>query len=384
MTSNGEFIPAEAFPPGDYLREELEAREWTQSDLSEILGKSLPLVNEVILGKREITPATAQALAAALGTSAQFWLNLEATYRLYVESQRSSSDDASVSRRATVYSKVPVKEIVKRGWIEKSSNVDVLERNVCRFLEISNIEDEPDFIPHAARKSASYDGVNTSQRAWLYRARQLGRIARVERTFTSTSVSRAIGSLTRLLETPEEARHVSKILSEHGIRLVIVEPISKTKIDAVTFWLDRRSPVIAMSLRYDRIDWFWFTLIHELRHVENGDGKDTLRPIIDDLEALRSKEAPESEKRINRWAADRIIPSAEMDEFVARTRPLYSRARIMNFAKRIKVHPGLVVGQLHHRDEVGYSHSRNLLVKIREHVISSTLTDGWGFVPLSL
>jgi HTH-type transcriptional regulator/antitoxin HigA len=70
------------FPPGDFLREELEARGWSQKDLAEILGRPFQTVNAIINGKKEITPETAIALAAALGTSAEFWLNLETAHRL--------------------------------------------------------------------------------------------------------------------------------------------------------------------------------------------------------------------------------------------------------------------------------------------------------------
>lgn len=72
--------PAEAFAPGEILKEELKAREWTQRDLAEILGRPFVLVNEIIAGKRGITPETAKELAAALGTSPEFWLNLESAY----------------------------------------------------------------------------------------------------------------------------------------------------------------------------------------------------------------------------------------------------------------------------------------------------------------
>lgn len=77
-----ERVPAEVFPPGAFIREELEARGWTQRDLAEILGRPLSAINQIILAKRGITPKTAQELAAAFGTSAQFWLNLETAYRL--------------------------------------------------------------------------------------------------------------------------------------------------------------------------------------------------------------------------------------------------------------------------------------------------------------
>ena len=75
--------PAEVFPPGEFLREELEARGWTQDDLAAILGRTTTTVNQIIGGQRSITPATARGLAAALGTTPQFWLNLESAYQLW-------------------------------------------------------------------------------------------------------------------------------------------------------------------------------------------------------------------------------------------------------------------------------------------------------------
>ncbi len=73
---------AQVFPPGDFIREELDARGWTQRDLAEIIDRPLQAVNAIVNGKKEITPATAVALAAAFDTSPEFWLNLESAYQL--------------------------------------------------------------------------------------------------------------------------------------------------------------------------------------------------------------------------------------------------------------------------------------------------------------
>ena len=77
-----ERIPAEVFPPGEFLREELEARRWTQTEFAEIISRPTRLVNEIIAVKRGVTPDTARALAAAFGTSAQLWMNMETSYQL--------------------------------------------------------------------------------------------------------------------------------------------------------------------------------------------------------------------------------------------------------------------------------------------------------------
>ena len=76
-----------AFPPGDHIREEIEDRGWTQSDLARIMGRPVQVINELINGRKAITARTARELEAALGPSAELWMNLETSYRLYKEGQ---------------------------------------------------------------------------------------------------------------------------------------------------------------------------------------------------------------------------------------------------------------------------------------------------------
>ena len=86
----------EVFPPGEFLREELEARNWTQTELAEIIGRPVRLINEIIAGKKAITPETAIQLGESLGTGADVWMNLESQYQL---SKVRGADDL-IARRA--------------------------------------------------------------------------------------------------------------------------------------------------------------------------------------------------------------------------------------------------------------------------------------------
>ena len=89
-------IAAQVFPPGDFLKEELEARGWTQADLAKILGRPRRLIGEIIEGKRAITAETAWGLGDAFGVDPQFWLNLESAYQL----SRVRPRDTDIATRA--------------------------------------------------------------------------------------------------------------------------------------------------------------------------------------------------------------------------------------------------------------------------------------------
>ncbi|MGD9893927.1 MAG: HigA family addiction module antitoxin [Dehalococcoidia bacterium] len=361
--------PAEVFPPGDFLREELEERGWTQTDLAEILGRPYRVVNEIIAGKRRISPETAKGLAAALGTSPEFWLNLEAAYQLW---RVGTDDDNPVARRARLFTIAPLKELLRRGWIEASDSIDVLEKRVADFYEVDNLDEEPHFAAHAARKSTSYQSTTPAQTAWLFRARKLARTVQVGR-YVRSKLDEAIGKLRLLLHAPQEIRYVPRVLSDAGVRFVIVEALPGTRIDGACFWLDD-SPVVALSLRFDRIDNFWHTLMHELGHVRNGDGFS----LDVDLDARRSEEEPESERLADQFAVEHLIPQEKLDNFVADTRPLYSAVRIQTFAKTCHVHPGIVVGQLQHREEIARANLRKMLIPVRPVISETAVTDGWG------
>ncbi len=367
-------IPAEVFPPGEFIREELEARGWTQGDLAQIMGRPLRLVNELIAGKKQITPETARGLAKAFGDDDPlYWMNLDSAYRL----ANTDPADEAVGRRAKLYSLFPVREMIKRNWIEPSQNLDVIEHRVCRFFDIRSLDERPS-LDHAAL-AAQYNERTSLQFAWLFRAKELAQAVHSV-SYSEQKLKAALKKLKGLLIAPEEICQVSHILAEAGVRLVIVEYLPGAKIDGAAFWLGT-APVIALSLRFDRVDNFWFVLRHEIEHVLNRDGQVMID--IELTENLRRKTAlPPEEVRANLSAEEFCVPGDELRNFIVRVRPLYSEQRILLFARRIGVHPGIVVGQLHFYEEVPYTHFHKYLVKVREIVTQTTITDGWGTVPL--
>ncbi len=364
---------AEAFPPGEFIKDELEARGWTQEDLSEITGLPSPVISNIINAKRAISPDIASSFAAAFGTTAQFWMNLETSYQLFSETRA----DASISRKARLFALAPIKEMVKRGWIEDSKDIDVLETRVLTFLGRNSIDEESQLLYAAKRSTAA---ANPAQVAWVCRARKIAKGVRAAK-FSDKAFADALAKLRDLLVNPEDTQHVAEILAQGGVRLVLIEPLSKGRIDGATLWLDEFSPVIALAMRYDRLDHFWFLLLHECKHVKNHDALGG-KPVLDiDLvgdNATPFEEKTDAEKQADIFAEQFLVEQQEIQNFIKRFRPLYSKQKIKNFAARIGVHPAIVLGQLQHHKEVEWSHSREMLVKVRSFLMSTILTDGWG------
>lgn len=363
---------AEVFAPGDFLKEEIEARGWSQVELAEILGRPPKVVNEIIAGKKAITPETAIQLGEALGTGPELWMNLESQYQL---SKVSVSN--VIPRRAALYSKFPVREMIKRGWVEASDNIQVLEQQFFKFFGINSFDEKPLFA-HAAKKSRIDEDIALAQLAWLIRARAVASTI-VAKAFEPKRLESALAHLSDLRTAPEEVRHVPKVLHEYGIRLVYVEALAGSHIDGACFWLTDAQPVIAMSLRLDRIDNYWFVLRHELEHVRLGHGKKNGFILDVDIDSPVNVEVAKEEKLANDAAAEFCCSQIQLEDFISRVAPYFSEERILLFSKRLGIHPGLVAGQLR-RKLSRYDRWSNHLAKVRLIATKSAPVDGWGMV----
>jgi len=361
--------PAEVFPPGEFIKDELVEREWTQADLAEILGRPVQAINEIVAGKKTITPETARGLGDAFGTGPELWLNLENAFRL----SQTPPPDEGVSQRARLYEVAPVKEMLRRRWIPEADSVDALEASVLRFFEIDSIEDTPT-LAFAAKKTGSYLTTSPAQRAWCYRAKHLAEARNVD-GFTKEKLVEHLPDLRQLAQRVEGVKQVPDFLASVGIRFVVVEHLKSTRIDGAALWLDDNSPVVVMSLRYDRIDNFWFVLAHEIAHIKNGD-----KSVDSDLvgaSAQPTDEKPEVERKADRMATSLLIPTRTLQAFIDRHGPRFSKQVIRGFAQELDIHPGVLVGQLQYRKAISYSHSREMLSPVREIVTEVADTDGW-------
>lgn len=360
-----EYEVAEVFPPGEFLDDELKARNWSQLEFANIIGRSPTVVSMIVTGKRAITPELAKEIGAALGTGPEVWMNLETAYRLWAGEPAPSR----IARRAQLSRRAPIRDMINRGWLRDSESVDVLERDLLEHLQISSLDEHP-HLAHAAKQTHYDRPLTGAQEAWLMRVKRIAGSMPAP-LYSDGKLRRAVESMRPLLSAPDEARHAPRLLLDAGVRFMVVEQLPGLKIDGVCFWLDEQKPVIAMSLRYDRIDNFWFVLRHEIEHVLNRDGV-----VIDDLDPS-SETVSDQEAAANEAAEEFCVSSVDLTDFMERKGPLYTDDKLRRFAKTIQTHSGIVAGQLRRR--LGrYDIFNSHLAKIRHIVTTTALVDGFG------
>jgi HTH-type transcriptional regulator / antitoxin HigA len=306
----------------------------------------------------------------AFGVAASEWLRREAEYRLSL----ASTDTRQIKNRAKLHGLAPIKELQKRGWIRSDEDAAV-EQELLRFFGISSLDEEPS-VHGAMRKTAPTIPASPAQRAWAFRVRQIATAIPASSVgrFDESHLDLCCTELRKLAAFSGEVRKVPGLLLKYGVRFVAVEGLSGAKVDGFATWLDDHSPVIGMSLRFDRLDSFWFTLGHELAHIRHRD----IAPIDGDDDPLDVKSPVE--RRADSESAAMLVPPDELESFILRVGPLYSMEKISHFANRIKMHPNIIIGQLKHLGKIGYSaHNRNVPA-VREAVVKAAIADGWGKV----
>src|SRR5262249_43974863 len=156
----------------------------------------------------------------------------------------------------------PVKDMAKRHWIDETKTIDALERELLRFFDVAAITDKPR-LTFAARKSTTYDVTTPEQLAWVCRVRNLGKAVSASQ-FDQATFTKGLAELQNYISHEANIRRVPAFLARLGVRLVVVEHLPRSRMDGVTLWLSNQEPVVGISMRFDRIDYFWFTLLHEL------------------------------------------------------------------------------------------------------------------------
>ena len=335
MTST--VTPATAFPPGDYLRDELEERGWTEKEFAEILGRPVQTISEILNGRKQIVSDTALAIGEALGTSAEVWIGLQTAYNLQ-EAKAARTAGSDVPRRAALRELVPVAELRRRGWLPDTSDLDELESAVKELLGIATLDATPSFAV-AARRSNAEKSFTPQQTAWLARVRQIAQNREV-RTFDLDAARQLAVGLVHRIHDPTDLADLEAWLADCGVILVNLLPLKSSKLDGASMRLDDGTPVIGLTSRGDRLDGYVFTLLHELAHICLGH-LEALGVTTDEEIDLMGADDEGPEAEANRQAGAWILPE---DLPLPAGRP--TMASVLQIANRYRVHASFVIGRI--------------------------------------
>lgn len=341
--------------PGEVLAEYLESFGMTQAELAVRTGLAKKTINEIIKGKSPITTETALKLERSLSRPAYFWNNLE---RQFQENRTRLSEKERLQSHLKWLKKIPVKAMTSMGWISETADEISLLEEVLRFFGVSSPEQwEAVWQEYQVsyRQTQRLKTCAESISAWLRQGEIKARQISCE-PFNKKDFQEALKTI-RELTREEPGVFQTKLIARcasAGVAIVFIPELPGMGIYGATRWLGERA-VIQLSLRYKSNDHLWFTFFHEAGHILIHGRKDIF------IEG-RNLDA-EKEEEADRFAADNLIPPAELTLFLRKWN--HSLVEIRRFAEKIGIAPGIVVGRLQHDGKLPKEHGNKLKIFYR-------------------
>lgn len=357
------FEPNWVAPPGDTIKDLLTARELMVGDLSAQIDLSLDEVEQLIEGRLCIDDGLAGRLASALGTSKPFWIRRESAYRSAWTDVQATSLEAA---RQSFLAALPLRDMKAFGWFS-----DIDETTASAAVEKFFEDDWGDWRRNgrdllnavAFRTSAVHASSSASVAAWL---RQGVRQAE--------GIDCKEWNPTLLVESVPRLRHLSRdkrpadffprlveICRQAGVAVVFVRTPAGCRASGATHFAPSGTPILQLSFRYRSDDHLWFTIFHEIGHLLLH--RDS--PIFVEGHDYVSGE---EEEEANQFSAETLVPAIYNDELNSMRRDF---RKIMRFAKKLDISPGVVVGQMQKKaiirhDQMNFLKTRYDWTEIKE------------------
>jgi len=350
------YTPDYVVHPGEYLEEVLESRDIKKRDFAERAGLSVKAVSQIINGKSLFSPDVALVFEKTLDIHAGIWMNMAEAYQLFQARKKELERLGNEHTREWVR-KFPVADLKRLGIIPDTRKIEIVADSLLRFLGVSDPITWEKYHRQQVvlyRKSVQFKQDEEATAVWLHlaerKAEEIDTGPFNKDTFRG--VLEKIRGLT-VLPLEESFRKMQALCASAGVALVDVPELKTTHISGVSRWLTQNKAMIALSLRYKSNDHLWFTFYHEAAHILLH-GK---KAIYIDTEKENSV-GEEEEQEADRYAGNILIPPAEYRAFVKEGK--FFRTQIMAFARKIGIHPGIVVGRLQHDGHIEHSWHNNL------------------------
>lgn len=344
MSNINEYKDIVAFHPGYYIADIIEDMEISQAEFAVRMGTTAKTLSQLLNGQANISNDLAKKLSVMLGTSVEVWQNLQNTYdRKLIEMQQAEDVDA----QADLAREIDYKYFVDVVGLPKARSINDKVANLCKFFAVSNLRNmlNPDFLVNFRASSSCNSEKNIiNSRAWIQTAINVSKNIET----LPYNAKKLKGYLPELrgmtVKKPEDfLPRMREIFAECGIAFVLLPHLKNSGVNGAVKWMSQDRVVLAMNNRGIYADKFWFSLFHEIKHVLQQKIKtvfvsSTVEEMIDINNSL--------ELDADKFATNYLIPPADYK----RLNPsrYTSDDEIVEFARTIGIHPGIVAGRLQH------------------------------------
>ncbi len=318
--------------PIEAIRFRMDQQHLTQRDLIPFLG-SPSRVSEVLSRKRPLTLKMLRALHKGLGIPASVLLQ---------EHNPSWMEETDID-----WDRFPLAIMIKWGWIhEPAKDANERAEEIMRgyFSQLGNTRN----IAMQCRMTKNIRSTVTMDpyalTAWTARVIAIAKRTDLPAKYVPGIVDEDfLQTLARQSWSENGPLLAKEYLAKHGIHLIVERHLPKTHLDGAAIMLPKQEPIIALTLRYDRIDNFWFCLMHELAHLALH--LDDESPVFhDDLEADAQGNRQEAEA--DKHASDALIPEDRWKASDASKKGL--RKPVEALAEKLGIHVAIVAGRVRH------------------------------------
>lgn len=340
------------------IRFRMEEKGLKQKDLAPILGGK-NRVSEILSGKRPLTLTMVRALSEQLRIPAD----------LLIQDQSALVSDESEDVAESEI-RIPIAHILRSGQFpEHEATMLTTSAMIERYLKPKH---GPLYLKQTITYGATPATNKTNLKMWVGRVRELAHQSKKERGVwrPGTLNEEFLAYISRLSWSEKGPRLAREFLAEKGVALVILPHFPQTKLDGAAMQDEEGAPIIGLTIRHDRLDNFWFTLLHEIVHVWKHLPEPGMA-ITDEEVDQGHDDDDDKEAEANRIARDAFIPKAVWVRSEAYLRPSYQS--IQQLADRLHISPAVVAGRVRHEKAhyaafgklVGYRQVRKLFPDVK-------------------
>jgi HTH-type transcriptional regulator / antitoxin HigA len=325
---------SKAFPetlphPVEAIKFRMEQSNLKPADLIPYIG-SRSRVSEILSGKRKLTIEMMRALEVGLGIPARVLLK-----------EPQENEDTMFSN----WSNGLLKEMSNRGYFGKRA---LTATNGQELVEqLFSVVGSPLQLQGMLRQSSYRSAPTTDRRAlaaWAARiVEKAGKVKTPVKYRNGVVNLSFMQKVAKLSIEDDGPLLVQKVLKEHGIILVIEPCFPKTRLDGAVLLMNKDNPIIGLTLRHDRLDNLWFTLMHELAHIALHYNQD-VSLFYDELEDVKGIDIGAKEKEADNLAGEALVPASKWEVSPARLIPSFMAAD--SLAKELGVHVAIVAGKI--------------------------------------